>query len=92
MPDLEGLTIKELDMLTDGLTSWEHMQHSIPHFLNLPNQEASEEDKIKLMAEVAENERRGIMEAATLLKAKLIGRKTVLQSESATSEALGHDG
>ena len=92
MPDLEGLTIKELDMLTDGLTSWEHMQHSIPHFLNLPNQEASEEDKMKIMAEVAENERRGTMEAATLLKAKLIGRKTVLQSEVVTSEALGHDG
>lgn len=92
MPDLEGLTIKELDMLTDGLTSWEHMQHSIPHFLNLPNQEASEEDKMKIMAEVAENERRGTMEAATLLKAKLIGWKTVLQSEVVTSEALGHDG
>ncbi len=92
MSDLNDLSIKELEMLADGLTAWEHMQHAIPHFLNLPNsQEGTEEDKMKLMAEVAEHERRGIMESATLLKWKLIERKTVLQAAGAVNEAMNHD-
>lgn len=90
MADLEGLTVSELDMIVDGLTVWEHQQHSIPHFLNLSNQEGTEEDRMKLMAETAERERRGMMEAATLLKAKMIGRKTVLQAAGATNEVLNH--
>ncbi len=90
MADLEGLTIQELDMLVDGLTSWEHMQHTIPKFLALNPQEDNT-DKIKQGQTEAENEHRGIMEAATLLKARLIGRKTVLQAEGATNEVLKND-
>ena len=87
------LTIEELDMLTDGISAWENVQHMVPNFVALTAQEAQGPFQTERNAQEAlKQEMRARMEAATLLKARLINEKTVLQAASAIADGLAPDG
>ena len=86
---MDPLTITELDMLVDGVTAWEHMQPTVPTFVALTAQEAQGPFEAEKNAQKAlQREMRGRMEAATLLKAKLINEKTVVQAAGAIADGL----
>lgn len=83
------LTIEELDMMVDGITAWEHMQQSVPNFVALTAQESQGPFQTERNAQVAlQREMRGRMEAATLLKARLINEKTMLQAAGIIADGL----
>ncbi len=89
---MEALTINELDMLVDGITSWERMQATIPAFVALTSQEAQGPFMTEKNAQEAmQREFRGRMEAATLLKARLINEKTRLEAVGVIADGLTTD-
>lgn len=79
------LTIEELDQLIDGLSAEERSQVGAPSFIMqmLPT-EVQENEEFKNAKARHEEIIRARMEATTLLKAKLIGQKTVLQARALT--------
>jgi len=86
---LIDLTIEELDMIVDGISAWENVQHMVPNFVALTAQEAQGPFQAERSAQEAlQREMRARMEAATLLKAKLINEKTVLQAAGAIADGL----
>lgn len=82
-----NLTIEELDMIVDGISAWENIQHMVPNFVALTAQEAQGPFQTERNAQEALRQR-ARMEAATLLKARMINEKTVLQAAGAIADGL----